>query len=437
MALVGGVEASLVIRSWPDDPGWGSRVGDLVVSALPVLGDAIGLPWPIPQPLVIQEAIVRSTGGYAGLFDPAGHRIEIAYAAPSSVILHEAAHAWFNGNLVADRWAAEAFASYYAEVAAGTLKIAITSPELDDAKRAAAFPLNDWGPVGSEPLTAEAYAYAASLALARSIAARAGPDGLQRLWALATTHTGAYQPSAGPPETVDAAPDWRALLDLLEDATGRSYLDLWRTWVVRPGDLPALDARTDARAAYARGVADAGPWLLPRAIRDAMRAWQFDLANQQLSDAEAVLRQRTALERAAAAASLQLPPTLRRDFEAGDLAGSSVEATAELATLGAIVDAGTAQPASSTLLESMGLFGTSPQDELRTARAAFAAGNLDAAAQAATAAKTDWTTAATVGRGRIISVILLGVALLVLASLVLARRRRRPDPVADPLHSRP
>jgi hypothetical protein len=433
---IGATEASLLIQSWPDDPSWQTRVGDLVVGALPVLHDEIGLAWPITQPLVIQEAIVRSTGGYAGLFDPAQRRIEIAYTAPPSVILHEAAHAWFNGALVADRWAAEAFASYYAEVAATQLKVAIDSPELDAAERAVAFPLNGWGPVGSEPPTAESYAYAASLALARSIAARAGTTGLQQVWGLAATHIGAYQPAAGPAETVAGAPDWRGLLDLLEASTGQSYADLWRTWVVRPEDLPALDARGAARVVYGRGVADAGEWLLPRSIRDAMRAWQFGLAEQQLADAEAVLHQRTALERAAAGASLHLPVTLRTTFEAGDLPGATAEAAAELATLGAIVDATATRPSGSSLLEAIGLAGTAPDDVLRTAQTAFASGDLTTAARAAATAKTDWTTAAAVGRGRIISAILLLLAVVLLASLVIGRRRRSA-PVTDPLHSRP
>jgi len=433
---VGATQANLVIQSWPDDPSWQTRVGDLVVGALPVLGQEIGLAWPIPQPLVIQEAVVRSTGGYAGLFDPAQQRIEIAYAAPPNVILHEAAHAWFNGALVADRWAAEAFASYYAEVAATQLNVAIDSPQLDQAKQAAAFPLNAWGPVGSAPPTAESYAYAASLELARSIAARAGAHGLQLVWGLAATHIGAYQPASGPAENVAGAPDWRGLLDLLEDSTDQSYTDLWRTWVARPEDLPALDARTAARVVYARGVADAGAWLLPRSIRDAMRAWQFSVAEQQLADAEAVLAQRTALERAVAGANLQLPTTLRTTFEAGDLPGATAEAAAELATIGAIVDATATRPSGSSLLEAIGLAGTSPDDDLRTARTAFASGDLNTAARAAATAKTDWTTAAAVGRGRIISAIVLLLAIVLLASLVIGRRRRSA-PVSDPLHSRP
>ena len=38
-------------------------------------------------------------------------------------MLHEAAHAWFNGGFVADRWMAEGFASYYASRAG--LRVAV------------------------------------------------------------------------------------------------------------------------------------------------------------------------------------------------------------------------------------------------------------------------------------------------------------------------
>ena len=85
-------------------------------AGLPALGTRIGLAWPRdPQPLTVQEAVSRTTGGYAGLFDPSAGKVEIAYYADDFVVLHEAAHAWFNGSLLADRWANEAFASYYAD----------------------------------------------------------------------------------------------------------------------------------------------------------------------------------------------------------------------------------------------------------------------------------------------------------------------------------
>jgi hypothetical protein len=435
---IGSQQANLVLRSWPDDPGWRTRVGDLVARGLPVLSQAIGLGWPAAQdPLVIQEALVRTTGGYAGLFDPGQHEVQIAYAAPPGVVLHEAAHAWFNGALVADRWEAEAFASFYAAVAAKQLNVAISSPTLDDAKRAAAIPLNAWGPVGSESADAEAYGYAASLALAQAIADRAGTDGLQHVWQLAAAGTGAYQPPDGAIEQAGGPPDWRGLLDLLEDTTGASYVDLWRTWVVRSQDLPALDERAVARAAYRQAVADAGDWSLPRSIRDALRAWQFDAAEQQLAAAERVLGQRAGLGRAAAAASLQLPPTLEADFEGGDLNAAAAEAAGELVAIGTILDASKAAPVQPSILATVGLLGAAPAADIAAARTAFALGDLVTAQRDAGLAKDAWASAEAVGRGRIISAIGLAIALVLLAGLVLGHRRRRSAAQADSLHSAP
>ncbi|HYL41276.1 MAG TPA: hypothetical protein VET90_08210 [Candidatus Binatus sp.] len=433
---VGGVDAQLAIRSWPDDLAWQDRVSGLVTEALPALGQAIGLPWPIQGPLVIQEALPRSPGGYAGLFDPSSERIEIAYTATPGVVFHESAHAWFNGNLVADRWAAEAFASFYAEVVAAGLKTTIDSPELTAQERAAAIPLNAWGPVGTEPPDAEAYAYAASLALARAIAARAGLDGLRHVWALAAQGLGVYQPSGGSSERLGSVPDWRALLDLLEDTTGQSYTDLWRTWVARPSDLAALDARAAARAAYATAVGGAAPWQLPASIRAAMRTWQFDEAQRQLDAAAGILRQRAALQREATALALQLPATLQREFESGDLVAAGSEAAAELAAIGAIEAANAARPSAGTLLDSIGLIGADPDSSVRAAGAAFAAGDLQAADHDASDATAAWTSAAAVGRGRVISAVVLAIAVALFAGLVVSRRRRSPA-ASDGLHSRP
>src|SRR6185295_3104989 len=99
--------ATVQLRSGPDDEAWRDRVTYLVENALPILERDSGVAWPVDGPIAVQEALIRSTGGYAGLFAPQDRRIEIAYTASEGVILHELAHAWFNGRLVADRWAAE------------------------------------------------------------------------------------------------------------------------------------------------------------------------------------------------------------------------------------------------------------------------------------------------------------------------------------------
>jgi hypothetical protein len=432
---VGTKTAAVTLRSWPDDTAWRGRVGDLIQRGLPALGTEIGLDWPINGPLIVQEALVRNTGGYAGLFDPSAGRIQISYTASSGVVLHEAAHAWFNGHLVADRWAAEAFASYYADLAAAALKVKIVSPVLTNALRASAIPLNAWGAVGTTSTASESYAYAASLAFARAVAARAGHEKLRAIWARAATGIPAYQPPSGT-ETLAGAPDWRGLLDLFDDTTGASFDGLWRQWIARPEDVPLLDARAAARTAYAKAVVDAGPWSLPRSIRDAMRAWQFDVATQELNAAEGVLQQRSQLVAAAAAAGVTLPGTLEGLVEGnGGIPVAAAEASAELSTIEAIQQAAATEPnataGSPALLASVGLLGSDPGAKLADARSAFAAGKLNQAIAEASSAAATWTTAASVGWTRIVSAGLLVLAGLLFGRMLWVRRRHPVAPAPD------
>ena len=113
-----------MVRAWPDDPAWAERVGDLVARALAGAGERIGLDVAARcADSSSRRPLSRSTGGYAGLFDPKERAVEIAYYADDFVVLHEAAHAWFNGALLADRWANEAFASYYGLQVAASLEV--------------------------------------------------------------------------------------------------------------------------------------------------------------------------------------------------------------------------------------------------------------------------------------------------------------------------
>ena len=430
VAPLGPVAARIDLRSWPDDPAWRTRVGDLLTRGLPALATEVGIPWPIEAELTVQEALVRNTGGYAGLYDPTSGTILISYTAPASVVLHEAAHAWFNGHLVADRWEAEAFASYYAATAASALKLKISNPELTEALRAKAFPLNDWGAIGAVPADADAYGYAASFAFAEAVAERAGREAMQTVWTIAAAGGGAYQPAGGS-EPTGQVPDWRSLLDLFEETTGKSFEDLWRRWIARPADIALLDQRAVARAAYAKAIVDAGDWTLPRSIRDSLRSWRFDSALVQLAAAESIIGQRASLQTAATTAGVTLPPTLVATFE-GDagLSAAAAEATAEITTIEAIRQAELAQPAdvpgTPGVLILVGLAGSDPAADLGTAKAAFASGDLQGAISSASAAAGTWSSAAELGRIRLVSAGLLALALLLVGrTLILHRWRRR------------
>ena len=444
---VAGAPLSLTVRAWPDDPAWAKRIGDLLGKGVPALGDAIGLPWLNEGTLVVAEATSRSTTGYSGLYDPTSGRIEIAYYAGPFVALHEAAHAWFDGNLLADRWANEGFASFYAVKAGKAIGAKVAADPLSARLTAARIPLNAWGPVGSQEPLVEDFGYAASAELARLVVERAGDGKMTEVWLAAHHGIGAYQPpdldlarggvagTTGAPlgaETGAAPPDWRGLLDLLEDRTGKPFDDLWRTWVVRPDEAKLLDERAAARARYDEVVKRAGTWRLPALVRQALRAWQFGEATQLLDAADRALADRDAVTAAATAAGLTAPGTLRTAFEGvAGFSAASGEADAELATIGAYGTAVSSRPASLDLVEEVGLWDATPDADLARAKTAFADGRLRESVEASSSARQAWVDARDIGRKRVMSILAAALAAIIGLGLLLgsvrggARRRRR------------
>ncbi|HTG41128.1 MAG TPA: hypothetical protein VK697_05875 [Methylomirabilota bacterium] len=442
---VAGQPLTMTLRAWPDDAAWAKRIGDLLGKGLPALGEAIGLPWLNAGPLVVAEAISRSTTGYSGLYDPTTGRIEIAYYAGSFVALHEAAHAWFDGNLLAERWANEGFASLYAVRAGKAIGVKVAADPLTDKLTAVRIPLNAWGPVGSADQLVEDYGYAASSELAGLVAARAGDAALTQVWQAAEHGIPAYQPpgldensvagTTGAPlgaETGAAPPDWRGLLDLLDDKTGKPFDDLWRTWVVRPDEAHLLDERAAARVRYDEVVKRAGTLALPAVVRQAMRAWQFDEATQLLDAADRALDDRDSVTAAATAAGLTVPRTLRAAFEGeAGFSGMTAEADAEIATIGAYQTATSARPPQLDPIEQVGLWDATPNEDLERAKTAFVDGHLRDSVEASSSARAAWVDARDLGRNRVMSILaaivaaILGLALLLTSTRRWSRRRRR------------
>ena len=81
---------------------------------MPDLETAIGLPWPVDRELGISEVSSTQIEGYAGLYDSATDEIQISEDLDEQIIVHETAHAWFNGGLFAQRWISEGLADEYA-----------------------------------------------------------------------------------------------------------------------------------------------------------------------------------------------------------------------------------------------------------------------------------------------------------------------------------
>ncbi|MEO8208279.1 MAG: hypothetical protein ABI598_04520 [Chloroflexota bacterium] len=432
---------TLRIRSWPDDPDWNARVTDILTRGLPALASAIGLPWRSNAELEVRETLVRSGGAASGLagsagaatFDPATNQLSIPFTADASAILHGAAHAWFNADIVADRWIADGFAALYAGRAAVAIGEDIAMPTIDPAARPV--PLNAWVAGGPD----DGYGRAAALQLARSIAEQTGDTALAEVWGDAAAGISAYRASgdAGEPGDGGAASparagpvDWRSLLDLLEARTGGSYEGLWRARVIRATDGGLMDARLAARALYDRTVAAAAPWVLPTRIRDEMTAWQFEAASADLDKASDVIVLRTDIGQAVAAAGLTAPDALRSRFEGGDgVDAASAEALTELAVIGAYQAIVEARPLDPGPVTAIGLLGADPEADIEAARMAFAAGDLDATISHAEQARAIWSSAPETGQSRVASVTATAIAVLLLGWMIVARlrqwRRRR------------
>jgi hypothetical protein len=427
---VGDREADLVLQGWVDDPAWSKRMAALLRKTLPVLSAEIGLPWPAGEPVAIAESVSRDADAFAALFDPAARRIEVAYWADHGVVVHQASHVWFNGALLADRWANEGFATYYALRASKQVGEAAEPPPMTAEAEDAALPLDTWTGSTGTRTPADTYAYAASYRLATEVANRVGDDALRSVWSDAAARIGAYQPAgagtATSPTLEDVAgpPGWRGLLDLLEERSGTDLVPLWRELVVTPEEAPLLDARAAARASYRRTLALAGDWQLPRVIRDALRAWDFRTAEALMADVRTVLAQRDAGSDLAASEGLRMPNVMQRLFQDGAIAEASARAESERTAILALRRAEEARSADDDFLSRIGMLGEDPDQDIARARNALEAGDLDTALDSAERARRAWTVAWEEGRRRALLAIAVLATLLVLGSAVVSNRRR-------------
>ena len=338
---VGEKAALLKVRAWQDDADWGTTMSALMFDGLPALQRLIGLPYPAPGTLVIEEAATSRLGEYAGVYNSLTGIIRVRYDADAYVGLHEAAHVWFNGDLLRDRWIGEAYAEFYGVQAAKAIGASGDAFDLTDKLRASKIPLNDWGEIGAVDIGVEEYAYAASYHLALLIFARTDIAGLQGIWRGVTDAELAYQPANG-----DGAPQtgvdfhlegWQQLLDLLDQRAGANFDDLWSDWVVNDQEQLLMDDRSAAREHYAAVLDGAGPWNLPKDLRYAMGSWHFDAAEADLVLADQVLAARDQIAVRAGALELTPPAALQRAFEGNDgLEAARHEANLEIDVLAAI-----------------------------------------------------------------------------------------------------
>lgn len=421
-------DARVLMLAWPDDPDWLERQSAFLRVGLPALEQTIGLEYPVEGTLSVSEHAYRHLGTYAGVFNPAVATILLRYDADAFVALHEAAHAWFNGTLFDERWINEAFASYYAAEVATALELPFEPVELTPEIADVAFPLAEWLDSGFEDQEREAYAYAATPALAAEIAELAGAEGLETVWVAARDGRLAYDAGsgdlrrAGDPEPAG----WQRLLDLLEEETAADFDPIWREWVVSGTQAALLDERAAVRASYDALEEAAGDWQLPRSTRVLMDAWDFDAVADELEEIDGILDESTRLSASAEELGLDATQQLREVLEDRGIDAAQDEVAEQAAAITAIGAAEARLRGPFDAIETVGLIGEpAPASALGRARTAFEQGNDALAIESAGDAVEARDAASERGRLRLGAVVGLLLLVDVIAVAAFAVRRFR------------
>jgi hypothetical protein len=425
-----GGTADLRVRAFADDEGWGERISALLVEALPLIEEEVGLPYPRIGQLIVSETVATGGTGF-GEQPNGGTEIAVAFDQPPFTAIHQVTHVWISPALVESRWLREGLTSAVAASVSEALEVELP---FDPAERAAelaesAFPLDAW--TADAGVDGEAYGYAASWAFVEQLEALVGPEAIRTVLARVGGGIGPYQSADVDPDPLPdgvAAPasslTTRSFLDHVETVSGQSVADAYAERVLTAGDVALLPERTEARAAFDDLAEAGGSWQAPDPVRGAMTAWQFADARAQIEEASAWLERRDDLLGAMQAVGLSAPDRLRQAYRTY---GGGPEAVDELEAEQAVVDAYTDTAADvngeRSFIERVGLIGgPDPAAQLNLANGRFADGDLRGAIEAVTEAQRIVASAETGGIVRIASAVLVIVLLLALAVL-LARRR--------------
>ncbi len=161
-------------------------------------------------------------------------------------------------------------------------------------------------------------------------------------------------------------------------------------------------------------------------MRDSLRAWQYDQTTELLDSASTALDDRDAVLDAAAGAGLTPPTTMQTAFEGPrGFAAASAEAEAQLAAIDAFRSAAATRSMETDPVARIGLWNSDPNGALGRAAEAFRTGDLEDSVAASAYARTTWTTAADVGRSRVLAIGGLLAAVLLAAWLLVRGIRDR------------
>jgi hypothetical protein len=437
---------SIGVRSFPDDPKWGTFANDEIAKGLPALEELIGLPWPGGDDLVVTETVTPYLYGYGGWYRRGDNTIEIGDALDPRVIVHEMSHVWLNDLLFDERWIDEGLAQEYAARAIAKSGGKLESPKGINTRDAGVVRLQEWPQVNLQDEISrarETYGYNASWFVVRRLTTEIGMTGMRRVIVAASSEAMPYLGSKNP-QAAAGAGTWKRFLDYLDETGGSKAADALFATYVAPKSDTALAERKQARAAYAQFVARSGGWTPPLVIRQAMTDWNFGFAGRQIDRAKSVTTVRDAIEKTVRPLGLHTPASLKQAYqdEATELSLVRKTANDELSAATELVSASDAVNGQHGLFTKIGLIGAKHHADLSRAQQSFETGNGAASRESALAAEKVVTDASSEGTKRVGFVFGPIVLIVLLAFGGRKWRRRRakkaatieadPAPVLDP-----
>lgn len=437
-------DRSLELQFWPGDDDWADFVHDRTTTGIPILEELIGRPWPDEDVLEVQESFVPLLYGYAGWYTSSLDRIELTEELDQQVLYHELSHVWFNAKLFDERWINEGLADEFAALVMKHDGFSISPRPIYESDPGYVL-LNlwdtPWGSLGDDDIELrEQFGYNASWWMLHQVSKEIGAEGLGRAMDMAFDGTIAYVGETEP-EKVDHGSGWKRFLDVLELGGGSEIAsELFVENVLIGLDHAIVTERAEAREAYEEFAELSGSWAVPFGIRDAMDAWDFEVALDLMSQAELALAVRTEVEFSATELGLAAPAVLEAPYEVAEDSFEEIVATGEsqLEAMAEIVIAAKEVAIERDFFAEIGLRGEDLVLELQAARDAFEANEFElvfAEAQAVIAHSQDMER---VGKRRVAWVLLaVGLSLLFVLIVILLirrcwqRRRRREIELGD------
>ena len=283
---VSGRHAAATIRYFAGEESWAAHTKDLVSTALPVLEEIYGVPYPGPLAFDVAERGRESLGGYEGLFTCSRLpecEVGLSPVGDDATTIHELAHFWTD--VFSSRWLGEGWAEFAAQQAIPRLGSLVAYSPRPAAPDMVPLSLDTWGAatylltMTQEQKTKEYSGYERSRQFIEQLEQTVGLPALQAV-------------NVEIADEEDRSVNSRRYFDVLEEASGKQLDQLFLESVFLPSQAPVLEERRTARDRFDTfsDDVDAAGLSTPERIERAIRLWEFDKANELMDQATPAVR---------------------------------------------------------------------------------------------------------------------------------------------------